>query len=557
MKKLFSAATSLVMAATMVGAVAPVVAGAADAKKAVSLLAYKDATLPDGVTNEGSTLTVSADAIAAGDVTIPVGVYFTEETADLLAAAVQVTVNSEDGDAGSVKFSAVQPDDEFFDEAKEFTFADGTSFTTKQVVAFAGSYNSRTGYSAHGVFQIFATEKQDSANTPNAYLGFSWTNGTVKYTWSGEKSDDYPIVVFNVKLPKGLSEGTYTLDYCNYITQYGNPSVLLETTQKYDAINNNNLDLNTLTIKVGDSGATSTTTTTTPKQTQTTTTTAKPTTTTTTTANPSGSETVTGDFIVDFDNPDDENGYWHAEAGEEVYVDMHISSPENKKPTGFAFHLSAEGDITMTEILTKSPAFAGTTMVVNPTVMKFNGVCVGSDGHGINLSTESNVAAYLTFLVPEGTPDGLYAVDVVDVDITDDSQPAKYYEVGVKKGYIQVGDVVTTATTTTTKPTATTTTTAKSTATTTTTAKPTTSTTTTAKPGTKLYGDTNCDGVVKVNDVVLLNKYLNDSKSYAITEQGKINADCYNPKDGKELTAEDSDAIIKSIVHLVELPVNE
>lgn len=43
MKKLVSAATSLVMAATMVGAVAPVVAGAADAKKSISLLTYKEA----------------------------------------------------------------------------------------------------------------------------------------------------------------------------------------------------------------------------------------------------------------------------------------------------------------------------------------------------------------------------------------------------------------------------------------------------------------------------------------------------------------------------------
>ncbi|MDE6092012.1 MAG: glucuronoarabinoxylan endo-1,4-beta-xylanase, partial [Ruminococcus sp.] len=122
------------------------------------------------------------------------------------------------------------------------------------------------------------------------------------------------------------------------------------------------------------------------------------------------------------------------------------------------------------------------------------------------------------------------------------------------------------ATTTTAAPAATTTTAAP--AATTTTAKP-ANTTTTATPaattttqnpsgsGTVHYGDTNCDGQVRINDVVVLNRYLNDAKSITVSDQGKRNADCYNPKDGAELTAEDSKAIIQSIVHLVELPVNK
>ena len=559
MRKLFSAATSLVMAATMVSAVAPVVAGAADAKKGVSLLAYKDATLPDGVTSEGAVVNVTADAIAAGDVTIPVGVYFTEETADLKAASVQVTVNSDDGDAKSVKFEAVQPSDNFFAEDHSFTLADGTEFKTKKVVAFAGSYAKRGGYTAHGVYQLAATEKQDSAKTENAYFGMSWTNGAKAYKWCGTKSDDFPITVFKVNLPKGLKEGTYTLDYCNYITAYNNPSCLLETVSKYDAINNNNLDLNTLTIKVGASSSTSSTTTTGTTTTTTATASGSATTTTTATTKPNGGE-VTGDFIVHFDNPEDENGYWHANAGETVDVDMYVTSPSNKKPTGFDFKLSVEGDITLAEIFQQSPAFAGTTIVSSLGSMTFNGTCAGSDGHGIEL-VQDEAAAYLTFNVPAGTPDGLYAINVIKADITDDSKPSPLsYKVGTKVGYIQVGDAVTTATTTSSATTTTTTTTATASGSATSTSKSTSSTTTTtatSKPGTKLYGDTNCDGVVKINDVVLLNKYLNDNKSYAITEQGKINADCYNPKDGKELTAEDSDAIIKSIVHLVELPVQQ
>ena len=43
-------------------------------------------------------------------------------------------------------------------------------------------------------------------------------------------------------------------------------------------------------------------------------------------------------------------------------------------------------------------------------------------------------------------------------------------------------------------------------------------------PATVLYGDVNCDGDVRINDVVLLNKYL--AKNATVTAQGLLNADC-------------------------------
>lgn len=140
MKKLVSAATSLVMAATMVGAVAPVVAGAADAKKSISLLTYKEADLANGVTADGATVTVSADAIAAGDVTVPVGIYIGEQTPDMIGAAVQVTVNSaNDAEANKIKFKKYEPGmDSYFAAEKTFKGVDGIEFSTDTVVAFAG-----------------------------------------------------------------------------------------------------------------------------------------------------------------------------------------------------------------------------------------------------------------------------------------------------------------------------------------------------------------------------------------------------------------------------------
>ena len=80
----------------------------------------------------------------------------------------------------------------------------------------------------------------------------------------------------------------------------------------------------------------------------------------------------------------------------------------------------------------------------------------------------------------------------------------------------------------------------------------TTTTTTTKAPGDVVYGDTNCDGKVNIADVVVLNKWLNDAASYDMKPQGKINADCCDAKGGEGLDANDSDAIIKSIVHLVK-----
>ena len=127
MRKLVSAATSLVMAATMVSAVAPVVAGAADAKKGLSILTYKEATLPSGVTADGATVNVSADAIKAGDVTIPLAIYLSEETPDTKGISVQATVNSKNADVKNIKFQSYKPGaDPYFSEPKTFTTKDGT-----------------------------------------------------------------------------------------------------------------------------------------------------------------------------------------------------------------------------------------------------------------------------------------------------------------------------------------------------------------------------------------------------------------------------------------------
>ena len=66
------------------------------------------------------------------------------------------------------------------------------------------------------------------------------------------------------------------------------------------------------------------------------------------------------------------------------------------------------------------------------------------------------------------------------------------------------------------------------------------------------YGDVNCDGVVDIDDPILLRSYLSGS-NVRISAQGKINADVYNP--GSGLTEDDIETINRNISGETALPV--
>ncbi len=81
---------------------------------------------------------------------------------------------------------------------------------------------------------------------------------------------------------------------------------------------------------------------------------------------------------------------------------------------------------------------------------------------------------------------------------------------------------------------------------TTTTTTTTTSTTTTTVTAT-LRGDVNCDGYVKINDVILLNRMISEDTAAVITEQGMRNAEC---DDSDRVDSNDSVAILKILANL-------
>ncbi|MDE6092011.1 MAG: hypothetical protein K2G14_02835, partial [Ruminococcus sp.] len=177
------------------------------------------------------------------------------------------------------------------------------------------------------------------------------------------------------------------------------------------------------------------------------------------------------DFVFDFNNPESTDGYWHAKAGESVDVDMHVTANQSKKVSSFSFEIELEGGITVSDILDSTPAF-NTSVSRNLKERTCAGTCEGSDGHGI--IAKNGTAIMYTFDVPDGTPDGLYAINITKAQLSGEKNDVFYENVEVQKGYIQVGEGGTTATT---KPNNTTTTN-----------KP-DNTTTTKQPDTPVTGD--------------------------------------------------------------------
>lgn len=71
---------------------------------------------------------------------------------------------------------------------------------------------------------------------------------------------------------------------------------------------------------------------------------------------------------------------------------------------------------------------------------------------------------------------------------------------------------------------------------------------TTAEPVKTSWGDVNCDGLVDISDVVLLNRFISEDTTITITDQGILNADCVYDGD---TTLDDSTIILQYIAGMV------
>ena len=108
MKKLLSAATALVMAATMVAAAAPVAVSAADATKGFSVKTY-DSKNPSAASAKSS-ITINKEDIPAGGYVIPTALYYSEATVNSTdSLLVALTTDSKD-----ISFKYYDPADVYF-----------------------------------------------------------------------------------------------------------------------------------------------------------------------------------------------------------------------------------------------------------------------------------------------------------------------------------------------------------------------------------------------------------------------------------------------------------
>ena len=525
MKKFISAVTALAMTATMASVAAPV-SFAADATKTLTIASY--AQSGSEYAAQGSNVTIDADAIAAGDVVVPCAVYLSEDTADLQTIAIPITIDSANADVKNVTFTLADPKNAYFSEAKTITTAKGETIKTKNAVVFAAGLDEMGDYAPTGITNLTVDSKQESAGTDNYYIGFGQTFPR-GYSWTGSKSDEYPVFVFDVKFPQGTAAGDYKIKFCNYEKDdKKNPALMLETeAARYANLNSlSNLSLNEMTITVGGGAQPGSSTTTT-------------TTTTTTTVTTSSTSKVDSDadIVLDFGN-------YTGEKGGKVTVEVKLQSGADNVVGSYDVKFKLDSPLSIAAFGGSTAAYDNATVESNKETLQASFISL-SNGDPIKGTAGENVFKF-SVQVPDDCADGVYNVGIDSAEIFKGGKNSDKWTYATVNGKITVGNPDPGSSTTT------------STTTTTTTTTSTTTSQIPTNPGDPLYGDANCDKVVNIADVVVLNKWLHDNASYNLTDQGKLNADCCNPKAGADITAADSTAIIKHIVHqegYVTLPV--
>ena len=561
MKKFISSLTSLCMSVSLTaGALSAFSTSAAvdgvEIQKTLKFLAGDE---------KAANYTISAEEIAAGDVTITVGMYLEETVADTGSITARWQLG-ECADSSAIKMSnlvdlCTAQTEETTYTIKNADFPNGKEVTTTNRLFFSGTVKRSGEYTPVGSCAASAMEITDS-------YGYIIWLGAQKTPWLGETSDAYPVTEFDVTIAQNAAPGEYHIDFESRNSDAAEAAGKQQSTTQIgyndtsrtgglDDLFMGGLGLEGITITV--EGEATTTASTEESTTTTTTTTASDeettTTTTTTTTGDSGEVEVgeglswkVDDVVVSRED---------LEADNYIYVPVYVAGDTNGQEVAGA-GLSVEFPDTFIwhgeEASVKNYAYNNVNCMFNETEPKFSWTSERSLDDGTVVGTAaSEVGAKICQLcieVPVDTPDGTYPIELVlkqydgtsDVIVAD----AKNTPVDVTflAGSITIGEPTSTETTTSA-----TTTESTETTTTTTTAPP------TADPSGRLAGDANVDGKVNIADVVTVNQYVVDSEKYALTEQGAINANVgYDDVAADDaVTAADATAIIKSIVKLVTL----
>lgn len=407
MKKLLSAATSLCMAASLLS-VLPATVSAADSTKALTIGAY--AQSGSAYASQGSNVTISADDIAAGDVKVPCAVYLSEGTADCETLAIPITINSSNSDVKNVKFDLIDPTKPYFSEAKTVTTAKGETLKTKNAVVFAAGLDEMGDYAPTGITNLTIAENQESAGAKNYYIGYGQTFPR-GYSWTGSKSDDYPVFVFDVTFPKGTSAGDYTIDFCNYEKDAKkNPALLVEAESgRYANLNDlSNLKLNPMKITVGGGNT-----------------------------QPSNS-----DIVLDF-------GSYTANAGDKVNVEVKLKSGGDKEVGSYDVKFKLDSPLELTGFGSSSAAYGNAAIESNKPTAQASFICLDQNSDPLKGTEGENVFKFAV-TIPAGTPNGVYNVGIASAEIFKGGKNSDKWTYSTIGGTINVGNVSTTTSTTTT-----------------------------------------------------------------------------------------------------------
>ena len=252
---------SLALAAAMVAGAGS--ARAADSSKTLTLSSGPQVTATNAaelaLDARPSSVTVSGDDVAAGDVTVPVALYLTEGTRDTTSIMAQFTIKSVDGDASNnyVKFVGHSPGDNYFTNPIYYALADGTTGDSKSLVGFAGTLKARkTGlfFQMTGTYSGYYADSNSEYGAANAWAQVCWLTpyDNDGYTWSGVKSDSYPIYIVDVVFSKGTPAGSYTVEFIDvpHPDSPNNMTCTLETSAGKFTTKDNNLVLKNFEIVV-------------------------------------------------------------------------------------------------------------------------------------------------------------------------------------------------------------------------------------------------------------------------------------------------------------------
>ncbi len=484
MKKFISAASAMTMVASLVGSAIPFTTVAAEASKGLELRAFVDKD------NKAVSTTISAADIAAGDVTIPVGIYLLEKENDTKSVRASFGITTKDGDCSGVTFGGADcipyiPNAAYFND-KVTVSAGGKDYSTKNLACFSGKMSStRNGdiFQPTGTYTCSLDTKQNSQNWDTAWGSLVWAQPVQGgYEWTGDTSDAFPGFVFDCTFPKGTPAGTYTIEFVNMVPDEKYPKVwstMLESDEPglTYTVNNGNLTCKSLTITIEGKGGETTkpqdTTTTKPA-----TTTTKPATTTTA---PVATQPTTqngntqADFIV-------KGSKVEYKAGEDNYMDFFVES-NGHKGAMIVFEMSALP--------------AGVTAEIDPMCMSFahnpqwslmsktyNLDCMDPTTKDPLAFDDSQYVVSFKLTADDTVKDGVYKIGFDRFHVVEQPHekfgPIVEFDATVVPGELVIGDPKDPGTTTTTAPVTT---------------KPTTTTTTT--PG----GPTQADFIVKGSEV--------------------------------------------------------